>query len=102
MKFTYDPHWLAITRAMHSHLSLSVRQPLLPSGEEMAEMVKKELWRIQSEGLLVPLGEELVWEKGLVEVERVQKFWPTAPVQGQGGSPSEYFLLPSVHAVKIE
>jgi lariat debranching enzyme len=34
---------------------------------------------------------EMVWEKGQVEVGRVQRFWPTAPAQGQpGGNPSEH------------
>jgi lariat debranching enzyme len=34
---------------------------------------------------------EMVWEKGQVEVGRVQRFWPTAPAQGQpGGTPSEH------------
>lgn len=33
---------------------------------------------------------KLVWEKGPIEINRVQKFWPTAPCQGQpGGDPSE-------------
>jgi hypothetical protein len=35
-------------------------------------------------------GIKLVWEKGPIEINRVQKFWPTAPCQGQpGGDPSE-------------
>lgn len=57
-----------------------------------------ELERIREEGLLVPSREwtgegvpEMVWEKGEVEVGRVQRFWPTAPAQGQpGGNPSEH------------
>lgn len=33
---------------------------------------------------------KLVWEKGPIEINRVQKFWPTAPCQGQpGGDPSK-------------
>ena len=33
---------------------------------------------------------ELVWEKGPVEISRIQQFWPTAPAHGQpGGSSSK-------------
>lgn len=58
-------------------------------------MVQAELKRIQEEGLLVPSAEGvepggLVWEKGDIDIGRVQKFWPTAPAQGEpGGSSSE-------------
>lgn len=101
---TYDPEWLAITRAFHPFLSLTPYQTPLPPLETMKQMVSDELDRLKEDGLLVPalpeLGIEetdqasalpkLVWEKGNVEVGRVQVFWPTAPAEGQpGGSPSE-------------
>jgi lariat debranching enzyme len=64
-------------------------------------MVQDEIARIRDEGLLVPDEIEdgdgmvkLVWEKGEVEIGRVQKFWPTAPAEGQsGGSASEWRIL---------
>lgn len=63
----------------------------------MDALIADELARIEQEGLYVPsqqwTGEgvpELVWDKGPVEIERVQRFWPTAPAEGQpGGSPCE-------------
>lgn len=86
---------------MHPYLSLSVRQLDPPYGQ-LEEMIHTELETIKSQGLLVPEltrpGEEspvptLVWEKGPIEVGRVQKFWPTAPAHGTpGGSDSETFL----------
>lgn len=95
---TFDPHWLAITRAMHPYLTLNIRQ-LDPPYADLDHLVQSELGRIETEGLLVPElakgGEEsavpaLVWEKGPVDVGRVQKFWPTAPAEGEpGGSDRE-------------
>lgn len=57
-------------------------------------MVKDEVTRIKEEGLLVPAVQEegavegqegLVWEKGKVDVGRVQRFWWTAPPEGHPG-----------------
>lgn len=106
-KLQFDSHWLAITRAMHPYLSLDVRQPPLPRPHELDPLIQAELDRIQREGLLVPSrktnneGEvELVWEKGLVEIARVQQFWPTAPAHGQpGGLPSQSSRLFTSRAV---
>lgn len=56
--------------------------------------MKDETARIKEEGLLVPTepqdgaieGQEgLVWEKGKVDVGRVQRFWWTAPPEGHPG-----------------
>jgi lariat debranching enzyme len=96
---TYDPDWLAITRALHPYLSLNLRPSPLPHPDQVDQMVQDEKERLRTEGLLVPALQgsevdgppELVWEKGSVEVGRVQKFWPTAPAQGlPGGSESEF------------
>lgn len=70
-------------------------------------MVKDEIARIKEEGLLVPTepqdgaieGQEgLVWEKGKVDVGRVQRFWWTAPPEGHpGGNDGEFsafFFIP--------
>jgi len=93
---TYDPQWLAITRALNPFLSLNQFQTPLPPQETIDQLVQDEVSRIKEEGLLVPeeTGEgelvRLVWERGDIEVQRVQKFWPTAPVEGQpGGSACE-------------
>lgn len=96
VKLTYDPEWLAITRATHPYLSTKVYQNPLPPKAELERLVEVERSRIRDEGLLVPKivaeGEEieLVWDKGEIEVDRVQKFWPTAPAEGlPGGSSCE-------------
>lgn len=83
---------------MQPYLSLGIRE-IDPPIAELSQMIEKELDQIKSQGLLVPEitgGEEsnpipnLVWEKGLIDVDRVQKFWPTAPAHGQpGGSDGE-------------
>lgn len=96
LRLTYDPQWLAITRAFHPFLSLDIRQTPLPRPDQIDQLVHTEVERIEREGLLVPRtpgtdgAVPLVWEKEPVEITRVQRFWPTAPAQGQpGGSPSE-------------
>ena len=99
-RMTFEPYWLAITRALHPYLSTELRQGPLPYPDEMDRMIQVELERIEQQGLLVPnqSGPEgeaggLVWEKGPVDVSRVQKFSPTAPAQGQpGGNPSEWII----------
>lgn len=109
-KFTFDPQWLAITRALHPFLSTDFFQPPLPEPEVAKAMVADELQRIEQEGLLVPgqLGEAelaegavppLVWEKGPIDIGRVQQFWPTAPPEGEpGGSPSAWYTNPQTEA----
>jgi hypothetical protein len=90
---TFDPHWLAITRAMQPYFSLGMRE-IDPPFHQLRSMVQNELDRITAEGLLVPEipadGQTnplptLVWEKGPIDVDRVQKFWPTAPAHGEPG-----------------
>jgi lariat debranching enzyme len=100
-RLTYDPEWLAITRALHPYLSTQYHQTPLPRSDQLDTVIAYELARIRSEGLLLPSvgwdGEgppEMVWEKGKVEVGRVQRFWLTAPAQGQpGGDPSEWNIF---------
>jgi len=90
---TFDPHWLAITRAMQPYLSLGIRE-IDPPMNDLPGLIERELDQITTQGLLVPEitkeGEtnpvpNLVWEKGLIDVDRVQKFWPTAPAHGEPG-----------------
>jgi lariat debranching enzyme len=87
---------------MHPYFTLATRQ-MDPPYADLERLVQAGLQRVENEGLLVPqitkAGEEtsqpkLVWEKGLVDVDRVQKFWPTAPAHGEpGGSDRESRLI---------
>ena len=95
-RLTFDPHWLAITRALHPYLSTSLQAISLPHPDKVEESISYELANIRSKGLLVPQegwdGDgmpRLVWDKGEIAIDRVQRFWPTAPPEGSpGGSPS--------------
>ncbi|OCF57434.1 hypothetical protein L486_04892 [Kwoniella mangroviensis CBS 10435] len=89
-RLIFDPEWLAISRAFHPYLSTTINQTPLPSSEILKQLVSDERQRIEEEGLLVPSANvnedgtvDLVWTKGPIEIERVQKFWPTAPSQSQ-------------------
>ncbi|RSH81388.1 hypothetical protein EHS25_006920 [Saitozyma podzolica] len=53
-RLTFDPHWLAITRAFHPYLSTQFHQTPLPRPDELDALVSDELERIREEGLLVP------------------------------------------------
>jgi len=78
-RLTYDPHWLAITRAFHSFISLSRAQKPFPDEPTAREMVSRELdWVKQN----VPCG-------GLVKVEDVQVFSRTAPGPGPDADPGK-------------
>lgn len=104
LSLTYDPEWLAITRVFHPFLSLEVRQKALSLPDHLASLVREERKRMEEEGLLVPtsplLGEddgtalgsgEQVRVKGAIQVDKVQRFRPTAPAHGQpGGSQGEF------------
>lgn len=66
---TFDPEWLAITRALHPYLSLGRHQRLIPRTEELKSLVDIErAWVKQN----LPNG-------GLIEISQVQQFVPTAP-----------------------
>ncbi|OXH29456.1 RNA lariat debranching enzyme [Cryptococcus neoformans] len=107
-RLTYDPEWLAISRAFHPYLSTSYQPIPLPSSDVLEQMVKDEVARIKEEGLLVPTvpqdgaveGQEgLVWEKGKVDVGRVQRFWWTAPPEGHpGGNDTAWYTNPQTEA----
>lgn len=90
---TYDPAWLAITRAMHPFLSLSQRQTPLPPPEQLKELVRKEMAWVESEGLGWTEGGDGVGE-GKMKIIDVQKFWRTAPTAEEGGGgPGESLSL---------
>ncbi|ORY35359.1 lariat debranching enzyme, C-terminal domain-domain-containing protein [Naematelia encephala] len=103
-RLTYDPHWLAISRAFHPYLSLEQRPSRLPTPDELDALVEHEVKRIKEDGLLVPTTEEdgsvkLGWESGDIEIGRVQTFWPTAPAEGQpGGSATAWYTNPQTEA----
>ncbi|WVW85779.1 hypothetical protein I302_107817 [Kwoniella bestiolae CBS 10118] len=111
-RLTYDPQWLAISRAFHPYLSTSIQQTALPRPDILKQLVSDELTRIKEEGLLVPSENvnadgtvDLVWAKGPIEVERVQKFWPTAPSQSQlppggdgGAGADQWYTNPQTEA----
>lgn len=84
--FTFDPHWLAITRALHPFLSLTPQQARMPSMGELKELVKKEMQWVNERGLGFDESGQ-----GKVKVEQVQTFWKTAPCPGEpGGGPGPY------------
>ncbi|KAJ4485846.1 lariat debranching enzyme, C-terminal domain-containing protein [Lentinula aciculospora] len=73
---TFDPHWLAITRAFHSHISLTHQQTPFPDEAIARDMVSKELEWVKGN----------VREEGKVRIEDVQQFVQTAPGPEGGGS----------------
>jgi lariat debranching enzyme len=73
---TFDPEWLAISRAFHPYLSTSRSQPPFPNQSQATEMVRKEMdWVMQHVGV-----------DGVATVTDCQTFIPTAPGPGQEGS----------------
>ncbi|WWC90879.1 uncharacterized protein L201_005816 [Kwoniella dendrophila CBS 6074] len=112
-RLTFDPEWLAISRAFHPYFSTSIQQTSLPPPKVLKQLISDEIQRINEEGLLVP--SEIVNEDGTVNLEwvkndkiditRVQKFWPTAPSQDElqnggaaGGSPDQWYTNPQTEA----
>ncbi|KIJ29234.1 hypothetical protein M422DRAFT_235362 [Sphaerobolus stellatus SS14] len=79
---TFDPEWLAITRALHSYLSTSRTQPSLPTPDEAKILVMSELEWVKKN----------VLNGGLLPINEVQTFWRTAPgpSKGQNHDPPWY------------
>ncbi|TDL18907.1 DBR1-domain-containing protein [Rickenella mellea] len=77
-RLTFDPEWLAITRAFHPFLSTSRHQLSMPDEEQAREMVSTEL-----EWVLANVGDKDEHD-GLRDVNDCQVFWATAP--GPGGT----------------
>lgn len=68
----FDPHWLAITRAFHPLMSLEETPNEIPTQEEIA----------------VELNKQLEWcyeHLSNVSIESIQNFTKTAPSDGQKG-----------------
>jgi len=72
-RLTFDPEWLAISRALHPYLSTSKIQAALPKPDEARAMIASELEWVR----------ENVENGGLKDISEVQKFWRTAPGPGQ-------------------
>jgi len=84
-RLTFDPEWLAITRALHPFLCTRRHQVSLPKADDTRVLVAKELEWVR----------ENVPENGMREITQVQTFWRTAPGpsasrQGQTHHPSWY------------
>lgn len=73
---TFDPVWLAISRAFQPILSLQVAQPALPvDATVLKATIEKELAWVRMN----------VLEAGAPEVSTVQRFERTAPAPGEPG-----------------
>ncbi|KAJ3783125.1 lariat debranching enzyme, C-terminal domain-containing protein [Lentinula aff. detonsa] len=66
---TFDPYWLAITRAFHSNISFTHKQKPFPDEATAREMVSKELAWVK----------ENIEGEGKLRVQDVQQFARTAP-----------------------
>ena len=85
---TYDPEWLAITRAFHPYLSNGRMQPIYPDEEAARGMIEKELEWVKSH--VRNSGNEKIGggseEKlGMRDVADCQVFVKTAPGPGSEG-----------------
>ncbi|PPQ81075.1 hypothetical protein CVT25_014538, partial [Psilocybe cyanescens] len=74
---TFDPEWLAITRAFHPWLSTTRHQPAFPDEAEARALVAKELEWVRAN---VPKN-----ERGEILVREWQSFVMTAPGPGMEG-----------------
>lgn len=76
VKMTFDPAWLAISRAFQPLLSLQMQQTPLPSDPTVVKAtVEKELAWVRAN----------VLEAGMPEVASIQRFERTAPAPGEPG-----------------
>ena len=75
---SFDPEWLAISRAFHPWLSTTYHQPSFPEEAEARAIVSKELeWVIQN------VEQD---QRGDILVSDHQTFTTTAPGPGSEGS----------------
>ncbi|KAI5119537.1 hypothetical protein M0805_002559 [Coniferiporia weirii] len=86
-RLTFDPEWLAITRAFHTHLSTERAQLRLPEAAQAAQSVKRELEWVQRN-----VGDKEKCD-GVKDVHDCQVFWPTAPGPGNEG-PNKFMQPP--------
>lgn len=74
---SFDPEWLAITRAFHPWLSTTRHQPAFPDEAEARALVAQELKWVREN---VPTN-----ERGEMLVKECQSFATTAPGPGREG-----------------
>ncbi|KAF7981363.1 hypothetical protein HWV62_33829 [Athelia sp. TMB] len=89
LRLTYDPEWLAITRAFHAYLSTTRMQPIYPEEAEARGLIKDaEEWIRKNVRNVEKEGEtgKLVGEEGIRDVKDCQKFVMTAPGPGSEGN----------------
>ena len=79
---TYDPEWLAITRAFHPYLSQSRTQAIYPEEGAARGMIEKELEWIKSH---VRNNKNEGSKVGIRDVADCQAFVMTAPGPGSEG-----------------
>ena len=78
---TYDPLWLAITRAFHPYLSLARKQESLPTdATEISKLLDAQIEWVAAN---LPEG-------GAVSVEQIQQFTKTAPSTLDPGGDQPY------------
>jgi len=80
-KLTFDPEWLAITRAFHPYFSTGYHQKPFPNESQARQMVERELEWVHQH----------VENKGTMDVLHCQQFTTTAPARhGVGAPPSPH------------
>lgn len=77
LRLTFDPEWLAITRAFHPFFSSGRSQKAYPKPHQAQQTVEKELKWVRSN-----VGDN----DGIKAISDCQDFWPTAPGPGSEGS----------------
>ena len=98
---SFDPEWLAITRAFQPYLSVTRHQSSFPDEAQARELVDRETQWVM-ENVPKKLGVEAVSSPSSWRVENCQTFVTTAPGPGTEGrdrnkqrtSCSEYSPLP--------
>jgi len=81
-KLTYDPEWLAITRAFHPYLSTDRTQSTYPDEDTAREMIRRELEWVKSN--VCNNGDSVV--KEMKDIRDCQLFVMTAPPPGNEGN----------------
>ncbi|KLO19596.1 DBR1-domain-containing protein [Schizopora paradoxa] len=77
LRVTFDPEWLAITRAFHPFFSSGRSQKAYPKPHQSQQSVEKELKWVRNN-----VGDN----EGMKSISDCQVFWPTAPGPGSEGS----------------
>ena len=80
-RLTYDPEWLAITRAFHPFLSTDNTQPKYPDEDAARLMITKELDWVMSN--VKNKSDDVA--TGIRDIDDCQPFVKTAPGPGQEG-----------------